>query len=781
MTGSTHIRALLFAGVAALAVPAGAQAQTSTRNSAPLERDEGPSGSPTGAESADQSTGGDIIVTATKRSERLQDVPAAVSVVSANDLLEQGARNFTDYAAQVPGLSLTTARQGVTQVVVRGITTGAAQPGSTTAFYIDEAPVGSVNAYTGGNAITPDLDPSDLAQVEILKGPQGTLYGAGAVGGLLKFTTQTPSLSALEARASGGLTGVSGGRDVGYAARAMLNVPLATDQLALHASGFYRFDPGYIDNVNPRIGRRDINGARVRGGRAVLSMKFRPDVSLDLSAVLQDTSTNGTNAVDLDAATLRPVYGDLKQDRSAREFGLTKLRLYNATLRANLGPIDLVSSTTYQIILNRDHSDSRRGFVPLYQLLGRALGPALGFTVPADLGLLIRTTKQTRRWSEELRASANDIGDLLDLQAGFYWTHEDDSNRLSIDNFSQTTGTLYTLPAFATASILSTYNEYSFFGNARLHLGDKFDVLGGIRVAHDNQDYAQDYRGLLILAGAGRSSLIATGNEDATVTTWMVSPRYRPSDNVTLYGRVATGYRPGGPNPAPPTGNIPNVFRPDRLTQYEIGFKGQTSDRSLSADLALFYTDWNQIQIQTSAGGFQFIVNSPGSARSKGAEASVRYAPIKDLNFALNAAYTDAKLNGNAPAAGGLDGDRLPYVPRWSGSFLADYSVPLGGDTMFNVGATANYVGSRISDYTGAVGTAGRFPKRLDDYATFDLRAGLTMGRYSLTAFARNITDERAIIVAASQATANSATPGVFYSGAIIQPRTVGAEVAVRF
>jgi outer membrane receptor protein involved in Fe transport len=730
----------------------------------------------------DATEGGEIIVTATKRNERLQDVPAAVSVVSADDLLEQGARNFADYATQVPGLSLTTARQGVTQVVIRGITTGAAQPGSTTAFYVDEAPVGSVNAYTGGNAITPDLDPSDLAQVEVLKGPQGTLYGAGAVGGLLKFTTVTPHLAEFEGRIGGGVTTVSHSGDVGYSARAMVNIPLATDKLALHASGFYRFDPGYVDNVNPRIGQRDVNGARVQGGRAVLSVQFTPDVSLDVSALLQDTSTKGSNVVDVDAATLEPIYGDLQQDRSAREDGLTRLRLYNATLRADLGAIDLVSSTTYQTILNRDYSDARRSFVPFYQLIGGLLGPVLGFTVPADLGMLVRTTKRTERWSEELRASTTGIGNMLDLQAGFYWTHEDDSNRLAIDNFSQTTGASYALPAFATASILSTYEEYSFFGNARLYFGETFDVLGGIRVAHDDQDYAQNYQGLLILASAGTPALIADGTESATITTWMVSPRFRPSPNTTFYGRVATGYRPGGPNPAPPTGNIPNTFAPDRLTQYEIGFKGQTADRSLSADVALFYTDWNKIQIQTSAGGFNFIVNSNGGARSKGAEATVRYAPAPALNFTLNAAYTDATLNGNAPAAGGLDGDRLPYVPRWSGSLLADYSVPLGnGDTELTLGATASYVGDRTSDYTGTVGAAGRFPKRLDAYATFDLRAGLTMGRYSITAFARNITDEREIVVAATQGTANSATPGAFYSGAIIQPRTVGAEVALRF
>ncbi|MGJ3626748.1 TonB-dependent receptor domain-containing protein [Sphingomonas sp. MMS24-JH45] len=146
-----------------------------------------------------------------------------------------------------------------------------------------------------------------------------------------------------------------------------------------------------------------------------------------------------------------------------------------------------------------------------------------------------------------------------------------------------------------------------------------------------------------------------------------------------IYGRAATGYRPGGPNPAPPTSTtVPLVFQPDRLTQYEVGLKAQTVDRTVSLETALFYTDWNDIQIQLSGGGFNYLVNG-GSARSQGAEATLRVQPARGLNLTGNVGYTDAKLTSAAPAAGGLDGDRLPYVPRWAGSVNADYSVPLGG------------------------------------------------------------------------------------------------------
>jgi len=751
-------RVALLAGAAFAALTASASgAQTAP---ATVSAVDGQTGGTADAATDDQA-GPDIIVTATKRSERLQDVPASVSVVTATDLTKSGIARFADYASRIPGLSLTSARTGITQVTVRGITTGAAQPGSTTSYYVDEAPVGSVNAYTGGSAITPDLDPSDLAQIEVLKGPQGTLYGAGAVGGLLKFATSQPDFDRVEGRASAGVTTVKGG-DVGYSARGMINIPLAPGQLVLHASGFYRFDPGYIDNVNPRIGANNVNAARVRGGRAVLAMRFTPDVTLNLSAIGQDTTTNGTNVVDVDAATLKPIYGDLKQNRFTQEVGYMRLRLYNATLKVDLGKVDFVSSTTYQRIAFRELTDGTRGY-------GAALGPLFG--LGSTLGVRLNTLKHTSRWSEEARLSSNGLANgLLDLQAGFYWTHEDDQNRIpNIDTFSTVTGATLPLPALAIAKIDSSYNEYSFFGNVRVHLGDKFDVLGGVRFSHDNQKYLQDYQGLIV-----GPRLIVPGTESANVTTFLVSPRFKISDNLMVYGRVANGYRPGGPNPAPPTGTVPLTFQPDKLIQYEVGLKASTADRKISLDTALFYTDWNNIQIQTSGGGFNYLVNG-GKARSQGGEVTLRYQPVSAFTLGLNAGYTDAKLTSAAPAAGGLKGDRLPYVPRFTGSLTADYAAPLGGSTKLILGATATYVSDRISDYSK------KFPKKLGDYATFDLRAGIESGAFSLSAFVRNLTDKRAILVAGQQALAPSATPGAFYSAAVITPRTIGAEASIKF
>ena len=773
-----HSRVTLLAGAAFFALAANAAAAQSAPT--PVAAPDGQTG---GAVADDQSSEPDIIVTATKRSERLQDVPASISVVTATDMTKGGITRFADYAARIPGLSFTSGRTGNTQVTLRGITTGSSQPGSTTAFYVDEAPVGSVNAYTGGNGITPDLDPSDLAQIEVLKGPQGTLYGAGAVGGLLKFTTVEPNLSTIEGGVSGGINSVAKG-EIGYSARGMFNLPLVTDQLGLHVSGFYRKDAGYIDNVNPIIGRKDANDAKIRGGRAVLSMKFSPAVRLDLSATLQDTTTGASNIVDVDSVTLKPLYGDLKQNRFALETGRVRLRLYNATWRVDLGKVNLVSSTTYQRIFSGERTDASRTF-------GAAFA---GLSGVADLGAALNTYKHSDRWSEELRASANDLaGGILDVQAGFYWTYEGDKNRINnADLFHTTTGVAIpsiSVPAYALfgipttspyglvfAKIDSSYQEFSGFGNVRLHFGKQFDILGGIRYAHDRQKYSQDYEGLLIpaITGFAYRQLIALGSEKANVATWLVSPRFKVSDDFMIYGRAASGYRPGGPNPAPPSGGVPLTFQPDRLIQYEVGFKASAMNRKLSVDAALFYTDWNNIQVQTSAGGFNFIVNG-GKARSQGGEVTVRLQPATGLSFAVNAAYTDAKLTSDAPRAKGLNGDRLPYVPRFSGAFTADYSTTLSGDTKLNIGGAVNYVDSRISDYSG------NFPKHLPAYATVDLRAGLDFGKFNLSAFARNLTDKRAIVVVGTELLATNNTAGSPYAAGVLTPRTIGLEASVKF
>ncbi|MES2989126.1 MAG: TonB-dependent receptor [Pseudomonadota bacterium] len=704
----------------------------------------------------------EIVVTAQKRTERLQDVPASVSVLNAEKLTDQGITKFEDYAARVPGLSLSSASAGKTQVALRGITTGPAQSAAATGFYLGEAPIGSVNAYSGGSSTTLDLDPSDLAQIEVLKGPQGTLYGANAMGGLVKYVIAEPNYTDVTGRISAGASTVNEG-DNGYSFRGAVNVPIIVDKLAIRASAYKRRDGGYIDIVGGLAKGNDVNWVDVTGGRAMLGAKLGSSVEIQLQAIAQDIKTGGLNAYDVNATTLAPISGDLKAVRQVREPGQTNHRLYNGVIKAELGGIDLVSSTTYQIVKAYTHGDSTIGF-----------GPTVGFVSFGTGPVAVQSNQETRiaRFSQEIRATASGLANgFLDLQVGGYYTHEDGSNRIPyFGTFSLATGAALT-PAvpFAIASIVSTYKEYSAFANATVHIGDKFDVLFGGRYSKADQTYDHNYRGTLILLTTGSLSSIYHNTDSADKFTFLVSPRFKISDDAMIYARVASGYRPGGPNALAP--GAPLTFNSDSLTSYEVGFKASAMDGKLGFDVAAFYTDWKDVQAQTSAGGFNYIVNG-GDALSQGAEASVRYNPMRGLSFGLNVAYTDSHLTETAVALGGVKGDRLPFVPDWSGSLNGNYSFSLGGDLGANIGGSINHTGERVSNYSG------KAPKVVDDFTTINLNAGIDYKGWSLSLFAKNLTDARGVMALASQTTAPGGNP---FAKAVITPRTIGAEIALKF
>ena len=710
----------------------------------------------------DDSGNPEIVVTAQKRSERLKDVPASVAVVRADNLTTQGIVKFEDYANRVPGLSLTSGRPGLTQVALRGITTGPAQSAAATGFYVGEAPIGSVNAYSGGSNTTLDLDPSDLAQIEVLKGPQGTLYGANAMGGLVKYVTADPDYNDITGRASVSVNTVDKG-GIGYGFRGALNLPVITDTVAIRASAYRRHDAGYIDIVGGLARGKDVNWVDVTGGRLMIGAKLGPAVEIQVQAIAQDTRTGGSNAYDVDATTLQPIYGDLQAVRQVREPGKVSFRLYNGVIKADLGGVDLVSSTTYQIAKAYTHGDSTIGF-----------GPTVGFFSFGGGPVAVQANQETRiaRFSQEVRATATGLaGGALDLQAGAYYTSEDGANSIPyFGTFDLTTGAPLT-PAvpFAIASIDSTYKEYSVFGNATVHLGDRFDVLFGGRYSSADQTYDHSYYGTLILLTTGAISNTYHNTDKAGVFTFLVSPRFKISDNAMVYARVASGYRPGGPNALAP-GASP-TFDADQLVSYEAGFKISTSDNMLSLDAAAFYTDWSNVQAQTSAGGFNYIVNG-GDAVSQGAEATIRFVPVRGLTFGLNAAYTDSHLSEDAPAAGGLMGDRLPFVPDWSGSLTGQYTWSAGNGVDATIGGSVNHTGQRASDYSN------KAPRIVGDFTTVNLNAGLDFGTFNFSIFAKNLTDERGILALASQTTTPGGNP---LASAVIQPRTFGAEFAVKF
>jgi outer membrane receptor protein involved in Fe transport len=302
-----------------------------------------------------------------------------------------------------------------------------------------------------------------------------------------------------------------------------------------------------------------------------------------------------------------------------------------------------------------------------------------------------------------------------------------------------------------------------------VHFSPKFDVLFGGRYSHADQVYDHSYTGTLILLTTGALSNSYHNTDKAGVFTFLVTPRYKISDNAMVYARVASGYRPGGPNALAP-GALPS-FDADQLVSYEAGFKLSGAQGRVSIDAAVFHTDWSNVQAQTSAGGFNYIVNG-GDAVSEGGEITIRIAPSRGLSFGFNGAYTNARLTENAPAAGGVKGDPLPFVPDFTGSFTAQYEWALSDSVKANIGGSVNHTGERVSNYST------KAPRNVDAFTTINLNAGVDFGNFSLSLFAKNLTDDRGILALASQTTTPGGNP---FAKAVIQPRSFGAEFAVKF
>lgn len=711
------------------------------------------------ADSAEATKLGTVVVTANKRSERLQEVPMAVSALQGLQLERESAVNFSDYATRVPGLNVISNGQGWTQLVLRGITSGSGQGNATVGTYIDDAPYGSSTVYAAGGVLTPDIDPDDLQRIEVLRGPQGTLYGSNTLGGLVKFVTTPPDTSTASARIGAGYSSTSGG-DSGFSGRAMVNLPLVKDTLGLRINAYHRDDPGYVDNSN--TGKKDVNGATVDGTRAQLLWTPTDRFSLRLSALAQNLSSDGLAnvGVDVDRDTLKPLHGDLQQDRAAST-GLFELkyRMYDASLNADLGWARLISSSTYSTQALHSDVDYTAPYAPL-------LNPLFGL---ANGGYALDNTITLGKFTQELRLQSPET-QVLEWRAGVFYTREHSRNFQHMASFDATTGEPIALPQLADILVgPAIFTEWAAYGDVTWHATPKLSVLVGARYTKDRTTYTQVGDGLL----AGATNFTIRGTDSPT--TFLFNPSYKFSDDMMAYLRVASGFRPGGPNVGVPPGlGAPLTFGPDKLVSYELGFKSTMLDRRMTFDVAAFYIDWSQIQLTVNSGGFGFLGNG-GKASSQGLEAAWQFAPARGLVLSANASWTDPKLSADTQEGlYGYKGDRLPYVPKWNASLGIDYDFPLASGWSGFVGGSYRYIGSRVSDFRAVPGPR----KEIPSYDGVDLRAGANYGNWTIKAYVKNLTNERGITAISAQTTDPDANP---FSAAYVPPRTVGVSASVDF
>jgi len=695
----------------------------------------------------------EVVVTAQKKSERLLDTPQSVTVLSADNLAALGANKLVDFANTVPGLTFETAAPGWTQISLRGVTVGFdASP--TVGVYVDEVPYGSSTSFARAGQLALDAGLVDLDRIEILRGPQGTLYGASTMGGLIKYVAKVPNTGRFSADVNTGVSDTNDG-GINYNFSGVVNVPLASDVAALRASAFENHDGGYIDNIG--TGRNDVNRASVYGGKLDLLVRPANGLTVRVNGFLQNTATHGFPIADYSLAGV-PKYGSLVESRLLPESFDQKFRLASATVNYELGPAQLTSISSYQTLRTQFLIDLSAVLVPVLQAAHLPI---------SVFGSAIDTT--TNKFTQEVRVASRSNQTIEWVVGGFY-DHEssNDASAAVLRNL----GGQSTPNNLQTFSGPSTFKEAAAFGDLTWHLTERFDITGGTRYARDTTTFAQTQSGLL----AGPSAAATTSNSH--VFTYLGNARYHFTQDATGYLRYATGYRPGGPNflvKNPTTGAIagPENFASDSLKSYEIGFKADLAQRRFGVDWSVYYIDWANIQATQSINGFSFRVNLPGGATSKGTELSLSARPVSGFTANTTFAYQDAYINDTSPALKANAGDRLPNVPRFTASLNGDYRLAQNA-LQPTLGATVRYVDHRVA----ILNTFAPPVYNLPTYTMVDLRAGLSVHSVDVQLYARNVFDVRAQVAPRLSGITPAGGP---FGVTILQPRTVGLMLSTRF
>lgn len=717
--------------------------------------------------------GSDIVVTARKREERLKDVPISITALGGNQLTAIGAENFEDYANRVPGLSFSTRgptssrAEGVT-LSIRGVNGGLSDP--PVSFYIDDTPVGSIN-----------LKLFDIDRVEILKGPQGTLYGARALGGLIKVETRKAKLDAAETTGGIELSDTKGG-GFNFRADAAVNLPLVENKLALRITGYGLHREGTIDRLpgaqnlpEPYLTsvpegalRRNEDDERTYGGRA--SLLFSPDSALKLIAgyIFEKAKVDARSEWDVpvsQALGRNLISGAFAAEPSTAEF-------HNASLTASydLGDFASIQSNTSQTWYKVQNKEDFT-----YFLKAILSGFGAGWNEPTT------NIYQNDRniFTQELRMSSSGHHNV-DWQVGLFYQHTRQTGTFdwSAPGVSRVINDALGFAYVANDLLidqksLSITRELGAFGELNWNIADKLTFTAGGRYFRNTFHNRDERVGLL----AAPTSILRS-KDDGINPHFALA--YKPGANLLVYGSTSKGFRRGGANnivaiPASCNAEIkalgydsaPATFQSDNLWHYEVGAKGNTRDGSLSFEAAAFRIDWkNQQQnVFLPQCGFNLGANI-GRSTIDGFELSATLRPSERLSVDMSVGYLDARVGQDTPQAGAVKGDRLPLAPPWTVSSSIAYEVPISERKSFFSRADLTYRDKVIEPTTR---------QTLDDFVTVNVRAGVKLDRYTLTVFVDNLNNTLGQLDAVGTGLLIG-QPGALRIHTLT-PRTIGAEL----
>lgn len=722
----------------------------------------------TGVAHAQAAKDDEIIVTATRREEALRDVPASVSVLSPAQLARTGARDMGDYLFAQPGVNYRKdGRAGRGDISIRGVTTGTVTT-PTVGVYVDDVPIGSAVRFADG-ASAFDQSLLDLGRIEVLKGPQGTLFGVSAMGGVVRFVTTRPEIGDSTVNAGLDVSSTDGG-GMNYTVNGNANLPLG-ETAALRIAAFNTSDEGYVDAAGPR-GGDDRNSSDSRGARIALRWEPSAKLGVNLSAQIQRSEQDGLSYVDYSLATGRPIIGDLKKGvLRFDEPQDIQNELYTAGLSYDLGWATFSSVTAFQTM----SFDARRDFSGVYQIFSPFFFPP---PAPQIASVIDKRKSSLDKWTQEFRLVSKGDGPLKWQGGVFYTTENGGISQDIVQTFTTgrtATGTRTDPYIFGPgAGFDSDYKEIAAYGTVDWSVTERLTLTAGARVAHNEIDTLQINGGI---QGPGPNARGSTSEDPAT---YLVAARYAINDDNNVYARVASGYRAGGPNlglvdPITflPLSNSP-TYESDSLVNYEVGYKGALLDDKLRVDAAVYQIDWDNLQQTIVRNGVGFLGNA-GAARIKGTELGVIAKPTEALSFGGSFSWIDAKLTEDALV--GLrarKGSRLPNTSEFTANLFAEAKFPIGGRSSF-VRVDQLFLGDRNSSYVQDVVANPNFV--LKGFEQTDLSAGIDFERFRVGFYVRNLTDERGQLSAET----NQAPFGLPAYVTVTRPRTTGLTLSASF
>ena len=757
-----------------------------------------------------------ITVTAQRRSESEQTVPLSMTTFSSAALQQKEINTFFDYATKVPNLAFAPTGDGVgtaRTVSIRGISGD-----NVTGFYIDDTPL-------------PDsLDPRvlDIDHIEVLRGPQGTLYGARSMGGVVRIITKEPNLNDFEANVHGGVSSTDHTNQPNWTGDGVVNIPLIQDHAALRLSGFYDTEAGYFKRsfcTDPAAAMAltctplattgittvdNVGQINTYGGAASLTVKLNDALTITPRVMLQKATYNGFPMADFLSMPGNGIgypvpSGPYNLPRGMIPSSFTQARwfnvpeggydtwgLYSLTVHWKTDIGELISSTAYfdrKVFETEDETD----FVYAAITAGAAGQPQPGG---------ISEEKNYQRFVQEVRFASDLKGPVQFVVGGFY---SDFHGRLpfaayyppaEVPNLDATLGGVQNNPDYPnlifTQDFHTDIKEPAAFGELSFQPVDALKLTAGLRWYQ------------VKISSSGYEEGLATGGGPAIVSPFVtttesgVNPKFEADYHLTpdqmVYVNVAKGFRPGGLVPIVPAGQAgtatdcvaalhqadPNItiaqtrsFQSDSLWNYEVGAKTSWLDHRLTFDAAAFYIKWKNIQQEILLScGFQYTANA-GAAESKGGEMELHARPTEPLELSLGVGYQNAKITQASASSPQQVGSPIYQVPDWTGNGSASYTIQLTSSWKLVSGADYSYIGRSFS---GANNPSD--PRLRPSYRLINARVAFARGPLEIALVGKNLADEVANLGdSRSLAAETPGRPRLFVN----QPRTIGVEFRQSF